>query len=93
MQSAIEELKTLILSSFPDATIRVSRGEDPPGVYLHASRDTADLDDSYYEALRDLVREREFEMQVDEGLDIYVFPDMPSERAYERMLAIQAGLI
>jgi hypothetical protein len=81
----------MILQRFPDAIFEVVRGDDPDGVYLTAKVDVDDLDE-----VTDTVISRVVDMQVDEGLPVYVVPDWPPARirAYLRQqakLPIDAG--
>lgn len=72
--SAIEELRDLILRHFPGATFSVSHGHDDPEiVHLNATVEVDDLD-----RVVDLTIERELELQVDEGVPVYVIPRRPS---------------
>ena len=70
LQSALEELRGLILRHYPDARFEISRGiDDPEAVHLVAAVDADDLDD-----VVDLVIERMMEIQIEEGLPIFVIP-------------------
>ena len=75
MQEAIQELKRLITARFAQATFVVEEGFDPEGVYLVTSVDIADTDEVIA-----VVGDRLAEMQVDEGLPVYVTPLRPIER-------------
>ena len=75
MQEAIDELKRLITARFPQATFVVEEGFDPEGVYLVTTVDIADTDDVIA-----VVGDRLVEMQVEEGLPVYVTPLRPLER-------------
>ncbi len=67
MQEAINELKGMIRDKFPTAVFAAAPGEDPAGIYLDATVDTDEVDE-----VLDVVRERLFQLQVDEGLPIYM---------------------
>lgn len=69
MKEAIEELKTTILRAYPGTTIDVEHGDDPEGIYLWANVDPEDSLE-----LIDLISGRVVDLQVDEGLPIYVVP-------------------
>ena len=73
--AALAELQELIQGQYPDAAFQVSEREDPPGVYLKV---IVDLDDT--EPVVDLVIERMLELQIDEGLPVWVLPVRPLER-------------
>ena len=75
MQEAIQELKRLITARFAQATFIVEEGFDPEGVYLVTSVDIVDTDEVIA-----VVGDRLVEMQVDEGLPVYVTPLRPIER-------------
>ena len=75
IEPAIEELKQLILSSYPEARFEVTRGDDPAGVYLTATVDIEDID-----KVMELYTDRLIELQVEEGLQLYVLSLQPFER-------------
>lgn len=75
MRVAIDELRALLLSRYPDATFTVGSGEDPAGVYLYATVDVVDR----LEVI-DLFIDRLVELQIDEGLPLYVIPLRPAAR-------------
>jgi hypothetical protein len=67
MKEAIHELKGLITARFPQAAFVVEEGFDPEGVYLITTVDIADTDDVIA-----VIGDRLVELQVDEGLPVYV---------------------
>ncbi|MSQ26877.1 MAG: hypothetical protein EXR51_01895 [Dehalococcoidia bacterium] len=69
---AIAELQTMLLAVHPDALFEVCHGEDPEGVNLTVTVDVEDTTE-----VLDIVLERMVEMQVDEGIPIYVVPVRP----------------
>src|SRR5687767_2242232 len=75
MQAAIDELKGLITTRFPQAAFVIEEGFDPEGVYLITTVDIADTDDVIA-----VIGDRLVELQVDEGLPVYVTPLRPIER-------------
>ena len=75
IQDALQTLKDLIHVRFPEAMFTVFDHDDPPGVYLRAIVDVDDTD-----RVRDLYLDRLVEMQVDEGLPIYVITVPPRWR-------------
>src|SRR5687767_15401970 len=75
MKEAIDELKRLITARFPQAAFVVEEGFDPEGVYLITTVDIADTDEVIA-----VVGNRLVELQVDEGLPVYVTPLRPIER-------------
>jgi hypothetical protein len=82
VDAAIAELQALIRAQFPETTFSVGPGEDPVGMYITATSDVDDLDE-----VIDVVVERLLEMQVDEGLPVYVIPVHPIERVYAELHA------
>lgn len=80
MDAAIAELEALIRQHFPTATFAVSRGDDPAGVYLTA---TVDIDDS--DAVVDVVIDRLLDLQIEQGLPLFVIPVEPAERVAQQL--------
>ena len=76
LQGAVEELERLILARYPGATFRVARSPDDPAVVdLLAA---VDLDDP--DVVLDVVVDRMMELQIAEGLPIFVIPVRTPER-------------
>lgn len=73
--SALTELEERIRGQFPSATFAVTEEDDPTGVYLTA---TVDLDDP--DTVMDVIGDRLLELEVDEGLPVYVVPVRTPER-------------
>lgn len=80
IQRAVEELKGLIHNRYPSATFEVFEGEDPEGVYLRTTVDIEDRDE-----VIDTVIDRSLEIQIDEGLPVYVIVVQPLERVLKEM--------
>ncbi|HZO28522.1 MAG TPA: hypothetical protein VFH48_21310 [Chloroflexota bacterium] len=73
---ALNELADLVLRAYPDTTFQVtSSAEDAAIVHLVARVDVDDPDE-----VADLVMDRMIEMQIDEGLPIYLIPLRTPER-------------
>jgi hypothetical protein len=72
MQAAIEELQRLIQQHYPEATFQVEPGGDPTGMYVLATMDVEDTD-----VVVDVYFDRLLELQIDEGLAVYVVPVRP----------------
>jgi hypothetical protein len=68
-QKAIDEIKTVIQSAYPEASFRAYLGEDPAGVYLNAY--TSAEDDFL---VLDLISDRLVDLHIDEGVRLYVIP-------------------
>ena len=75
MERAINELKASISERFPQASFVVEEGFDPKGIYLVTTVDIADTDE-----VIDVIGDRLVELQVNEGLALYVAPLRPIER-------------
>lgn len=75
MEAAIEEMKALISRHYPSTTYCVYEWDDPEGIFLSAVVDTEDL-----EAVTDLFRERELDLQIEEDLPLFVVPERTPER-------------
>jgi len=60
---------------FPTTACEMYQGEDPVGIYLIAIGDTDDL-----EEVIDLFIDRPVDLQVDEGLPLFVIPERTPER-------------
>ncbi|MCC7024960.1 MAG: hypothetical protein IT338_19170 [Thermomicrobiales bacterium] len=86
-QAALDELQAMIARRYPEATFDVHTGYDPAGIYLLATIDIEDIDE-----VVDVFMDRMLEMQIEEGLPVYVVPLRPVARAlaelrehYERL--------
>src|SRR5713101_1943269 len=80
MEEAIHELKRLITARFPQAAFVVEEGYDPAGIYLVTTVDIADTDE-----VMAVVGDRLVELQVNEGLPVYVTPLRPSKRVVAQL--------
>jgi hypothetical protein len=78
--------KGLITARFPKATFIVEEGFDPEGIYLLATVDIADTDEVIA-----VVGDRLVELQVDEGLPVYVTPLRPIERVIAQLRKREAA--
>ena len=75
MQAAIEKLQRLIQRHYPEATFQVEPGDDPTGMYVLAMVDVEDTD-----VVVEVYIDRLIELQIDEGLAVYVVPVRPLAR-------------
>lgn len=75
IQKAIAELQALIRQYYSEASFQVAQGEDPAGTYLIT---TVDVDDT--DAVVDVYIDRLLELQIDDGLPVYVVPIRPLDR-------------
>jgi hypothetical protein len=75
MQAAIEELQRMIQQPYPEATFQVEPGDDPTSMYILAMVDVEDTD-----AVVDVCIDRLLQLQIDEGLAVYVVPVRPLAR-------------
>ncbi|MGI8550403.1 MAG: hypothetical protein ACR2PL_06330 [Dehalococcoidia bacterium] len=71
--AALAELTELIRGQYPDASFETITGEDPEGIYLRAMVDVDDTD-----AVMDIVIDRLYDFEVEEGLPVYVQPVRPA---------------
>jgi hypothetical protein len=86
MEGALHELQGLITVRFPQATFVVEKGFDPEGIYLVTTVDIADTDEVIA-----AVGDRLVELQVDEGLPVYVTPLRPIERVVAQLREREAA--
>jgi hypothetical protein len=86
VEAAVQELKGVITKRFPQAGFVVEEGADPQGIYLVTTVDIADTDE-----VIDLVGDRLVELQVDEGLPVYVTPLRPIERVVAQLREREAA--
>jgi len=80
IEEAVQELKRLITERFPQASFVVEEGFDPKGTYLVTTVDIADTDE-----VIDVVGDRLVELQVTEGLPVYVTPLRPMKRVVAQL--------
>ena len=86
MQEAIDELKGLITAYFPQAAFVLEEAFDPEGVYLVTTVDIADTDE-----VIDVIGDRLVELQVDEGLPLYVTPLRPIDHVVAELRKREAS--
>jgi hypothetical protein len=86
MKDAVHELQGLITARFPQAAFVVEEGFDPEGIYLVTTVDIADTDEVIA-----VVGDRLVELQVDEGLPVYVTPLRPIERVVAQLREREAA--
>src|SRR4051794_8387996 len=83
VREALDELQALIRRYYPGAKFRVTRGrDDPQAIHLVTTVDVEDLD-----AVLDVVVDRMMELQIAEGLPIFVIPVRTPERVAARRTA------
>lgn len=76
MQAGVDELQELIRSRYPRTTFTVGEAEDPDGIYMRAIVDVDDIDE-----VTELFIDRMIDLQVEDGLPIYVVPVRTPERS------------
>src|SRR5437773_5765850 len=86
MEEAVHELQGLITGRFPQASFVVEEGFDPKGTYLVTTVDIADTDE-----VIDVVGDRLVELQVEEGLPVYVTPLRPLTRVVAQLQEQEAA--
>ncbi len=77
---AAAELEQLIRSRYPQAAFELIEGEDPPGARLRVTVDVEDV-----EPVRALYLDRLVELQVEEGIPIYLRTVQPPHRWSPRL--------
>lgn len=80
IEKAVAELEEMIRAQYPAAAFEVSRGDDPDGVYLTSTVDVEDTEDVF-----DVVVDRLLQMQIDEGLPVYVIAVRPLEQVLKEL--------
>ena len=76
IKEAAEELKAIIRTQYPNAQFQLSRAQDDPNIWdLWTLVDIEDPDE-----VRDLTRDRELQMLVEEHIPLYVIPTRARER-------------
>ena len=80
LEEAVQELKDLITARFPQAAVVIEEGSDPEGIYLVTTVDIADTDE-----VLAVVGDRLLELQVAEGLPLYVTPLRPIARVVAQL--------
>ncbi len=83
IQAALVELEGMIRQRYPAADFAIAQGDDPEGFYLRATVDLDDVEDVVDQDLLD----RLFELQVKQGLPVYVVPLQPIERVVQMLHA------
>jgi hypothetical protein len=86
MEQAVNELKGRIAERFPQASFVVEEGFDPKGIYLVTTVDIADTDE-----VMEVIGDRLVELQVEEGLPIYVTPLRPIARVIAELREREAA--
>jgi hypothetical protein len=86
-QAALDELQAMIAARFPQATFNVHKGYEPAGIYLVATVDIVDLDE-----VVEVFIDRLVEIQVEDGIPVYVTPVRPLERNLEQLREQQASI-
>lgn len=86
-EAAIEELKALIRGRFPGAQFRIGVSPDDAAI----TELVAVIDDDDPSQVLDLVIDRQMELQIDEGLPIFVVTEPTPERASTLVTAAQAA--
>ena len=87
-QAALDELQALIAARFPQATFTVHKGYEPAGIYLVTTVDTDDTDE-----VVEVFIDRLVDIQVEDGIPVYVTVRQPRERAIARFREQQSRAI
>ncbi len=83
---ALEELKVIIRQRYPEAQFRIGTSPDDPDIIELVTV----VDDDDPNQLLDLVVDRQMELQIDDGLPIFVVTEPTPERAAAQLAAAQA---
>jgi hypothetical protein len=87
MEAAVHELQRLITARFPQAIFVIEDGVDPEGIYLVTTVDIPDTDEVIA-----VIGDRLVELQVTEGLPVYVTPLRPIERVIAELREREAAM-
>lgn len=87
-QAALDELRALIAEHYPRATFAVQRGHEPAGIYLVATVDIEDTDE-----VLDVFMDRLVDIQVEDGIPVYVTVRQPRERVRSQFREQQSRVI
>ncbi len=80
IRAAVAELQDMIRTHYPATVFTVGEGEDPNGIHIRAVVDVDDPDE-----VTEVFIDRMIDLQVDDGLPVYVFPvRTPAREAAER---------
>jgi hypothetical protein len=82
LRTAAAALQATLAAHYPDATFAVFHADDPDGLYVQA---TVDLDEP--EVILDVVRDQLYELEVEQGLPIYVVAEQPAARVAQGLQA------
>jgi hypothetical protein len=88
-QAAIKDLERQIRRRYPGVRFEVVEGNDSDGVYLQPTLDLDDLDELFDQDLLD----RLYDIQVEQGLSVYVLPVWPAERVARELAKRKAGSV
>ncbi len=69
LDAAVAEITALILARYPAAKFHVYWGDDPTGLHIQPAVDIDDFDE-----VLNVVIERLLQLQIDDGLPIWVLP-------------------
>jgi len=87
LQAALDELRAIIRRHYPAVRFRLTRGlDDPTIVELVAIIDIDDPD-----RVLDVVIDRQMQLQIEEGLLIFVVTERPPERVAAMLAAGEAA--
>ena len=82
-QAALDELQAMIAARYPEATFSTYTWYDIAGIYLDATVDVEDTEEVF-----EVFRDRLLDIQVEDGIPVYVHVQLPPERAQARNEAI-----
>lgn len=76
LQAALDELRTIIRRHYPEARFDVTRGLDDPAIVELVA--IVDIDEP--DRVLDVVIDRQMQLQIEDGLPIFVVTERPPER-------------
>jgi uncharacterized protein (DUF433 family) len=85
VQAALDELRAMIAARYPEASFSAYTWYDTAGIYLEATIDVDDTDE-----VRDVFWDRLIDMQVEDGIPVYVSVRQPRERVWAQFREQQA---
>ncbi len=75
IRAAVAELQDMIRAHYPSTAFTVGEAEDPEGIHIRAVVDVDDPDE-----VKEVFIDRMIDLQIEDGLPIYVFPVRTPER-------------
>lgn len=87
-QAALDELRTMIATRYPEAAFAVYTWYESAGIYLEATVDIDDVDEVFQ-----VVVDRLVDIQVKDGIPVYVRVNQPRERVLAQFREQQSRVV